>query len=255
MKYIRENFECSRDGLKIRGYLLKPECDGKIPTVIVSHGFASDTRITKKYAKCFAKAGYVSVFFDFCGSGKGKSDGESVDMSVLTEKDDLSAVLDKVQSLDYVDTGRIILAGCSQGGLVSALLAAEREADVEKLVLFYPALCIPDDARRGSMLGGKFDPENVPPTFKAVFVELGAKYALEAQKLDPFKEICAYHKPVLICHGTKDRVVDMSYAKRAEKEYQNAKLVIVEGGDHGFIFRGFKPAMRATLEFLKDNPS
>ena len=36
--------------------------------------------------------------------------------------------------------------GCSQGGFVSALVAAKNNFPIEKLVLFYPALCIPDDA-------------------------------------------------------------------------------------------------------------
>ena len=68
-------------------------------------------------------------------SGSGKSTGSSLGMSVLTEKADLLNVLDYVKGLDYVDPTRITLAGCSQGGLVSALAAAEREAEVERLVL------------------------------------------------------------------------------------------------------------------------
>ena len=253
MNYTKENFSCNRGTLTIRGYLLRPKDTGRMPAAIISHGFASSTRFTGKYAKRFAEAGYVTVYFDFCGSGKGKSDGASTDMSVLTEKDDLSAVLDKLRSFDFIDPSRIVLAGCSQGGLVSALLAAEREADVAKLVLYYPALCIPDDARRGSMLGGTFDPEHVPQTFRAMFVNLGAKFAIDAQQLDPFKEIRTYSKPVLICHGTADRVVNTSYAQRAADTYPNANLVLVQGGDHGFIFRGFQPAMQATMDFLRED--
>ncbi|MFH1513284.1 MAG: alpha/beta fold hydrolase, partial [Bacillota bacterium] len=216
-----------------------------------SHGFASNTNDTRRYARVFAKAGYAAVYFDFCGSGRSKSDGCSTDMSMLTEKEDLSAVLDAVRSLDFVDASQIILAGCSQGGLVSALLAAEREADVAKLILYFPGFCIPDDARRGKMLNARFDPEHVPETFRTVlFIKLGATYALTAQKLDPYREIQTYQKPVFICHGTADRVVNLSYAQRAQREYPNAKLEIIQGGDHGFIFHGFKAAMRATMEFL-----
>jgi len=253
MKYIKEKFECNRGTLRIRGYLLKPELYGRMPAVIVSHGFASNTNYTKKYAKRFVRAGYVTVYFDFCGSGRGKSDGKSTDMSVLTEKEDLSAVLDKLLSLDFIDESKIILAGCSQGGLVSALLAAERENDVDKLILYYPALCIPDDARRGKMLGSKFDPGNVPHTFSALFIKLGAKYAIDAQMLDPLKDICIYTKPVLICHGTADKIVNLSYAQMAAWEYPNAKLLVVKSGDHGFLFRGFKAAMHATMGFLRDD--
>ena len=255
MHYTKESFTCNRGALTIRGCLLRPEGTGRMPAAIISHGFASSTRFTGKYAKRFADAGYVTVCFDFCGSGKGKSDGASTEMSVLTEKDDLSAVLDTLRSFDFVDPSNIVLAGCSQGGLVSALLAAEREADVAKLILYYPALCIPDDARRGSMLGGTFDPENIPETFRAMFVPLGKKYAADAQMLDPFREICTYTKPVLLCHGTADKVVAVSYAQRAAKEYPHADLVLIRGGDHGFIFRGFQPAMQATMDFLRKDPA
>lgn len=250
--YVKDRFECQRGSLTIRGYLMRPQLDGKLPAVIISHGFASNTNDIKNYAKHFANAGYVTVYFDFCGSGRSKSDGKAVDMSVLTEKDDLSLVFDTVCSLEYVDKSAIILAGCSQGAFVSALLAAEREANVDKLILYYPALCIPDDARRGKILGSKFDPENVPQSFRVLFIKLGAKYIADAQKLDPFKEICTYHKPVLICHGTRDRIVNISYVLRAAREYPNAKLVLIKNGDHGFIFRGFKRAMQATDDFLKN---
>lgn len=254
MAYTKTAFACKRDALTIRGFLLKPEGSGKLPAVIVSHGFASNTFDTRKYARRFAKAGYVTVYFDFCGSGRSKSDGRSTDMSVLTETKDLSAVLDTVRSFDFVDASRITLAGCSQGGLVSALLAAKREADVERLILYFPAFCIPDDARRGKMLRGRFDPDHVPQTFRTMlFIRLGAIFALDAQKLDPYKEVRTYKKPVFICHGSADKIVNLSYAQRAAQEYPNARLVVIQNAGHGFIFSGFNPAMRATMEFLKES--
>lgn len=252
MQIVKEKFECKRGELTIRGYVLRPDIEGKLPAVIVSHGFAGDTHISAPYAKRFAEAGYAAVCFDFCGSGRGRSDGESTGMSVLTEKEDLSAVLDYVHLQGYADSGRIALAGCSQGGFVSALLAAEREADVHKLILYFPAFCIPDDMRRGSLLGVRFDPDNPPQVFRVLLIKLGAKYVTDAQGLDPHKEACAYSKPVLICHGTADRIVDVSYAQRAAREYPDCKYIEIKGGDHGFMFHGFKEAIGATLEFLSE---
>lgn len=163
-------FEIDSQGCKLRGFILRPQRAGRLPAVIVSHGFGSCTRDTKKYARVFADEGFAAVCFDFCMSGSGKSSGSSLGMSVLTEKTDLLNVLDYVKRLDFVDPDHITLAGCSQGGLVSALAAAEREAEVERLVLYYPALCIPDDARRGQMINAKFDPDHVPEQFRALFI-------------------------------------------------------------------------------------
>lgn len=242
-------FEIDSQGCKLRGFILRPQRTGRLPAVIVSHGFASCTRDIKKYARVFADEGFAAVCFDFCMSGSGKSTGSSLGMSVLTEKTDLLNVLDYVKGLDYVDPTRITLAGCSQGGFVSALAAAERESEVERLVLYYPALCIPDDARRGYMINAKFDPDHVPERFRALFVRLGAKYALDAQGLDPYWEICGFSKPVLIVHGIKDKLVDIRYSRRAAQIYPNCRLVEVKG-DHGFIFSGFAQGKRTTVEFL-----
>ncbi len=249
MPIQKSRFELESQGCRLRGFILKPEAAEPIPAVIVSHGFASCTRDTKKYAQVLVEEGYAAVCFDFCMSGSGRSSGSSLGMSVLTEKTDLLNVLDYVKTLDFVDPARIILAGCSQGGLVSALAAAEREADVEQLILYYPALCIPDDARRGRMINARFDPDHVPDRFRAMFVRLSSKYALDVMDMDPFREICGFPKPVLIVHGTKDRLVDIRYSRRACECYPNCGLVEVNGG-HGFIFGGFARSRQATLEYL-----
>ena len=104
-----------------------------------------------------AEMGYVAFTFDFCGGSAmcGKSDGKTTEMSVLTETKDLKAVIEYVRNLSYTDSEKILLMGCSQGGFVSALVAAKNNFPIEKLVLFYPALCIPDDARAGKMMMAK----------------------------------------------------------------------------------------------------
>ena len=60
-------------------------------------------------------------------------------------------------------------------------------------------------------------------------------------------EIAPYEGPVLIVHGTADGLVNYSYSERAAKAYKNAKLVPIEGGDHGF--RGeYDVQARAALD-------
>lgn len=243
-------FELDSQGCKLRGFILRPERAGKLPAVIVSHGFGSCTQDTKKYARVFVDEGYAAACFDFCMSGSGRSSGSSLGMSVLTEKTDLLRVLDYVKTLDFVDRNRITLAGCSQGGFVSALAAAEREDEVERLIMYYPALCIPDDARRGQMINAKFDPAHVPERFRALFVRLSSKYVFDVINMDPFQEICGFQKPVLIVHGTGDKLVDIGYSRRACEGYQNCRMVEVDG-DHGFILSGFEESKTATLNFLR----
>jgi len=248
LKYFSIYSHCNT----LRGTILFPKnITTPCKAVIVSHGFASNMMITFNYAKTFVKAGYIAVLYDFCMSGSGISSGKSTGMSVITEKENLIDVIDYVKRLDFVDEKHISLAGCSQGGLVSVLAAAQREEDIESLFLYYPALCIPDDARRGCMITAKFNPEEIPDKFKVIFVKLSKKYAEDASKLNPYSEICKFQKPVLIVHGIEDKLVDISYSEMAEKQYPNCTLVRVHG-DHGFMLKGFSASEKATLDYIKN---
>jgi len=228
-------FECSRGDLTIRGTQYRPEGEN-LPVAVVSHGFMAFQDTVRHYAKELAKLGYCAYCFDFCGGSvmkKGKSDGATTDMSVLTEVQDLEAVIDYVQSLPY--TGKeLLLMGCSQGGFVSALVAARHPGLANKLVLFYPALCIPDDARAGKMMFAKFDPKNIPERINCGPMKLGRCYPADVMAMDPIMEIKLYRGPVLIVHGTKDNIVNLDYSRQAQRSYPNAKLHIIEGGAHGF---------------------
>lgn len=245
-------FSINSYGNTLRGIILKPN-KSALPckAVIVSHGFSSNMMITFGYAKTFVQAGYIAVLYDFCMSGSGISSGKSTGMSVITEKENLLDVIDYVKNLKFVDENKLSLAGCSQGGLVSALAAAQREEEIEGLFLYYPALCIPDDARRGHMISAKFDPDKIPDTFYAITIKLSRKYADDVKNLDPYKEICTFKKPVLIVHGIEDSLVNIDYSRRAAKEYPNCTLTEVHG-DHGFIKKGFAAGKKATLDYLRN---
>ena len=244
---IRE-FSCRRDGLTIRGREFREGEDTR-PAVIVSQGFmGSQMGDEKDYAQHLAERGYIAFTFDFCGGGPNVvSDGRTQDMTVLTEREDLKAVIAYVQSLPYVDAENLLLMGFSQGGFVSALTAAQLQDEIAKLILFFPALCIPDDARRGQMIMARFDPANIPETVECGPMLLGRGYPEVVLHMDPFAEIAPYEGPVLIVHGTADGLVNYSYSERAAKAYKNAKLVPIEGGDHGF--RGeYDVQARAALD-------
>lgn len=147
----------------------------------------------------------------------------------------------------------LLLIGCSQGGFVSALVAAKQPALVNKLVLFYPALCIPDDARAGKMMFAKFDPKNIPEQINCGPMKLGRCYVADVIGIDPYKEIQSYHGPVLIVHGTKDRIVKLDYSRQAQRAYPNAKLLIIEDGTHGFSKKHDAIAMAHLRRFAGRN--
>ena len=262
---IKEStFECKREGLTIRGTEYRPEGDN-LPIAILCHGFMAWQDTVRHYAILLAEMGYASYCFDFNGGSamKNKSDGQTTDMSVLTEVRDLEVVIEHLRTLPYVNENEIFLMGCSQGGFVSALVAAKNKYPIQKLCLFYPALCIPDDARAGKMMAAKFDPDNVPEQLKCGPMKLGQCYVTDVIKMDPFREIKSYNGRVCIVHGTADKIVNIDYAKRAEEAYKSTKpedmeeeerirLHIIEGGGHAFSKKHDVIAMEKIREFIGD---
>lgn len=250
VNYVESPFSCVREGLTIRGVMCMPKnAEGKLPVAIVSHMFMVNHKLTIGYARFLAEQGYLSVCYDFNGGGLfSKSDGKSTEMSVLTEVRDLEAVIEAVLKHEKADASRLTLMGCSQGGFVSALVAAKMGAAVEKLILFYPALSIPDDARKGQMLMAKFDPENIKDLIRCGPMKLGRIYVDDVIQMDAFAEISAYEGPVLILHGTADTAVDVSNSKKAAEVYKNCRLELLEGAGHGF----FKQNKVRAYELLKE---
>ena len=236
----REGFSCERDGLTIKGTVFLPKGKTDCPIAVISHGFMANQMFSQIHAQNLAKMGYAAFCFDFCGGTLvGSSDGDSTDMSVLTEVEDLKAVIEFAKSQSYTDENELVLLGCSQGGFVSAIVAAEMKEEVDALILLYPALCIPDDARSGEMMFAKFDPQNVPETFWCGPMKLGRRYVTDVIEMDPYEIINQYTGKVLIIHGNQDETVDISYALRAVETYSQAgadvEMKIIDKGGHTFF--------------------
>lgn len=235
----RQEFSCERDGLKISGTVFMPEDKTDCPIAIVSHGFMANQMLSHIHAQNLAKMGYAAFCFDFCGGTLiGASEGDSTQMSVITEVEDLKCVIEFAKSCEFTNADELILAGCSQGGFVTALTAAQLQDEIDAIILLYPAFCIPDDARSGQMMFAKFDPDNVPETFYCGPMKLGNVYVNDVIEIDPYEIIGAYTGKVLIIHGTQDSIVNISYAQKAAETYEIAgadvELKIIEGAGHMF---------------------
>lgn len=247
-------FSCKRDNLTIRGVAMMPEGPWPFPAVILCHGFMGDARSMFPYAEALASMGYAAFAFDFCGGGlHSSSDGATTQMSVLTEKQDLLAVMDAVLAREDVDPARLYLLGGSQGGLVSALAAAERNAQVAALIMLYPALCIPDHARRGALMMASYDPISPPDIIHCGPMPVGRCYHDAVVNMDPFAIICDYTGPVLILHGTADRVVPIEYAYCAGQAYGEARcqLIPIVGADHGYTEDENRTVLACIRLFLR----
>lgn len=244
-------FKINRNDLSIRGRVYG-DCSDVRPLVILSHGFMANQSMCKKYAKLLAKKGYVTVTFDFCGGGLfSSSDGKTYDMSVFTEADDLEAVIDYFAEEPYVDKSRISLLGCSQGGFVSAIVAKRRSSMIERLIMLYPALCIPDDARKGNMVFAKFDPQDIPAKIRCGPIVIGKEYVKSVINTDAYSLIGDFKGRVLLIHGTKDKLVDISYSKKAVEKFSDIEFHEIQDAGHGFTGVYDRKAKEILLGFMK----
>lgn len=235
---VRTSFSCHRDELRIQGTVFHPENGGNLPVAIVSHGFKATRKSVFEYAEALANCGYAAFTFDFCGGSMwSASQGDTRDMSVLTEVEDLKAVMEFASGQSFTRSDPPLLVGASQGGLVSALTANELKDGVGGLILLYPALSIPSDAREGNMAGMKFDPQNLPKHLYSGFMPIGQRYVTDVQHMDVYSSIKHYPGKVLIIHGSADKVVPVTFARFASRSYKSAgadvELLVIQDGDHG----------------------
>lgn len=238
----------SRDGITLRGQFFTPEGAGSFTTVIISHGFGECAAETARFAKVFASNGIAALALDFFGGSlRTTSDGHMSEMSVLTEMADLNAVMDQLAVFPEVDSSRLFLFGNSQGGFVSAMVAADRPEDVRGLILFYPALVIPDDTRAEFSCIDKI--KEVNDRFGK---PIGRGYHEAVYNMDAFAEIEGYEGPVLIVHGDADNIVPASYSERAAAQYKDCKLIVIPGAFHGFNGKDFESAISEAVSFVKE---
>lgn len=252
-EYKIEELWCKRDNNNIFGQIYKPQGENnqKFPTVIIGHGYTGTYINNVRYAETFAKHGIAAYVFDFCGgSYDSKSDGKTTEMSILTEKKDMLAVFEHIQSLDFVDSDNMFLMGESQGGVVASLCASELSDKVRGMTLLYPAYSIPDMAN--DMYP---DADSVPDEYSVWGMELGKIYYADCLTFDVYDEISKYKGPVKIYHGTEDQVVPFEYSVRAIEVYENAELKSEEGAGHGFDEELQYSTAEDMTKFIKSNLS
>ena len=99
-----------------------------LPTVIFLSGFKSDMEGTKaRYLEQQAiSRGQAFIRFDY--TGHGKSDGDFVDGTIGSWKNDARDIL------DHVATGDVVLVGSSMGGWIALLLLLERAERIDGIV-------------------------------------------------------------------------------------------------------------------------
>ncbi len=238
--FKRQEIHVSYQGIDLYGQALIPisETSKAFPTVIYAHGAESDYNADMTTLESLAKSGIACYTFDFYGwtdrstGPKGvhwfkkvpRKDNFAYEEKVRLQVEDLDAVVEKVKTLDFVDTDNLFLLGSSMGGATVAASSIKHTDDIAGIILQYPAINLVPTAQ---ITGGEYD-------------------------------VNQYQGKVLLLQGTKDVIVpqemsDSLIAHYNSVEPNHARYLIYEGQPH--VFRGaYKvQAARDIYQFIQEN--
>ncbi|MBA5851503.1 alpha/beta hydrolase [Clostridium sp. cel8] len=252
---MQKSVEIQSRGLTLRGMMHVPDnMKNKISMVCMFHGFTGNKAekhfIFVKLSRMLEKIGIGSVRFDFSGSGE--SDGEFVDMTILTELQEAKDILNYVKGLEFVDNNNIGVLGLSMGGAVSSILAGDCKESVKALCLWAPA------GNMGEIVKNFETDKNVDTIQNKGFLDIGGfcvgiDFVKALNGLDIFNRSSVYDKNVLLIHGNLDETVPFKTSERYLDIYgENAFLHPIEGSDHTFNRKDWEDeVLDCTSEFFR----
>lgn len=196
----------SRDGqTKLRGVFLKPQKPQG--TVLVCHGVGANHADIEVIHQTLFAIGYQVLAFDF--RGHGLSDGHTITYG-WNERLDVLGAYDACLHRSDVDPQRLFALGVSMGG-ASLLLSLPKMPQVRAAVI--------DSAFSDlhAMLDHQF--RVVPSVGRAPLKFLARLFAWletggDINQISPINVIPTIRIPLLIIHGTDDRVIPVDHGRR-----------------------------------------
>ncbi|MBR9679969.1 MAG: alpha/beta hydrolase, partial [Candidatus Altiarchaeota archaeon] len=221
------------------GILTKP--DKKTDTcVVMCHGIGSDKEeggIFIELAKKLADDGIASFRFDFMGHGE--SQGDSVEMTVTGQKDDIVSAFKLLHKLGFKKFG---LLGTSFGAASCALFAHEYQKELSLLAIWNPVIdfsCLLEP--KLPWPSKYFGPDKLALLEKSEYMEIGSKkfkigkkLVQEMKTLAPWICLVNLNIPILFVHGDKDSVIPYEHSQKYSQLIKTAKLTTLSGSEHGF---------------------
>ncbi|MCX7679645.1 MAG: alpha/beta hydrolase [Spirochaetes bacterium] len=213
---------------KLSGRLYIPD-EGSKSCVIFCHGLFSSKdgyKITR-LVDSIVQAGFSLFTFDFFGAGE--SEGSSEDLSILQQVQDCSCAVSFCKEKGFEE---LHLFGSSMGALVCLLYAQGNCEKLASISLIAPPLNVRHLFEQ--VLGiGNLEALSEEGISKVEGVWIKNSFFKEALRIIPERAAQSIELPVLIVHGEKDAVVDVSNAYALVQLLKgNRALVVICDGDH-----------------------
>ena len=178
----------SASGNKLNGWFITPKHITPTITLFHLHGNAGSIISQEKAITPLIKYGFQIFMFDY--SGFGFSEGAATRENVLI---DANSALDYLKKRPEIVNTKLVIYGQSLGGNLSAVVAEQRESEIDGLVI-----------------EGAFSSHRDLAADRAGFFGR----LLINEKYSSFTSIRSVEKPVLVIHSTEDKVVPFKLGKK-----------------------------------------
>lgn len=229
--------------------------------IILAHGITVDKNeggVFVELSNFLTKSGYTTFRFDFRGSGE--SDGESVDMTISGEIDDLTSAINYIEKKGY---SKIALLAASFGGSIASFYVSKNQDKLQALCLWNPVLNYEHTFVKPTVswiidkvghMKNEISSKGWTVLGSRKFI-IGKKLWNEFLELEPYKELKKILIPTLIIHAKEDSYVPYADSEQYINSLKNGELITVTNGEHGFHGKenGEEVAQKETLAFLKEN--
>lgn len=187
----------SSNGHKLNGWLLKPKNVSPSYTLLHFHGNAGYLVSQYRAISPLINHGFQVFLFDY--SGFGFSEGKATRKNVLK---DANAALTYVKSRQETTGTKLLIYGQSLGGHLAAVVGAERQEEIDGLVI------------EGAFSSHK----DVAATRAGFLAHIFVKELYSGKK-----SIKQYKKPLLVIHSSEDHVVPFKLGKKLFDAASTAK--------------------------------
>lgn len=238
---IREQVSFTNEGSQLFGVLHRPIGEVKAPVVIFFHGLAGHRvgkhRMYVLLSECLSHVGIASLRFDFRGSGD--SEEAFSEMSINGEVSDALKALEFVANHPQLDPSRIGCFGRSFGGAIT-VSAIHRFKTVKSVALWAPVFNAGQWEEQWEMVQTqKVDKEQRHDLMRINGQLPSMNFYKELFSMNLEKELEGLTEmPLLLIHGEKDPLVDISHSEKYCELRKNAlgltEFIRLPHSDHDF---------------------
>jgi len=256
-KEVRDWIVFENHGQKLFGILHKPAGKLHAPIVVMCHGFGGNKAGRFRYyvllAEKLAEQGIASLRFDFRGSGD--SEGNSSEMTLKGQIEDLHKAIDFIRDDPSIDPTRIGILGRSLGGAVAIKTVCQRN-DIKSIALWVPLFSSQKWKEKWGKMQALAEGEKTELRYFNGHMP-NKEFLLQFFSLDLREDLQKLsHIPIMHAQGGKDLIIDgnhtQQYALNREHAEAETEMLFYPNQDHDLCnIEELQKMIRDTAEWFK----